>query len=288
MKNACRLIVVVGVLFLIAGASLRAADWPQYLGPTRNSVSPQKGILRSWPQKGPEVLWTGTVGRGYGGPVVKDGKVYILDRDDKVGDNLRCLDLSNGKDLWNFAYDAPGSVMFPGSRSVPTVDGNTVYSCGPYGDLYCISIDTHKPVWNKNIWKDFGGAKPGSGGPMGPGGPGGSEGEDRFPIWAITQNPLVYGDLLIVASQAPQAGVVAYEKLTGNVKWKTPSLGLAGYVSPAIVKIDGQDHIVMITASTNPFSRTKAEDELGKVVGIEPLTGKILWKYEKWECHIPP
>src|ERR1041384_4881694 len=82
-------------------------DWPQYLGPTRNSLSPQKGILRTWPEKGPEVLWTASVGRGFGGPVVKDGKVYLLDRDDKAGDNLRCLDFANGKDLWHFGYDAP-------------------------------------------------------------------------------------------------------------------------------------------------------------------------------------
>jgi outer membrane protein assembly factor BamB len=169
--------------------------------------------LRSWPEKGPEVLWTAAVGRGYGGPVVKDGKVYLLDRDDKVGDNLRCLDLSNGKELWHFGYDAPGTVMFPGSRSVPIVDGDKVYSCGHNGDLYCIDTKTHKPVWNKNVWKDFGG--------------------ERLPMWAITQCPLVYGDLLIVASQAPQAGVVAYERLTGDVKWKTPPLGLISYASPA-------------------------------------------------------
>lgn len=247
--------------------SAPAEDWTQYLGPTRNSISPQKGILRSWPEKGPEVLWTATVGRGFGGPVVKDGKVYLLDRNDKVGDNLRCLDLSNGKELWSFAYDAPGTVMFPGSRSVPAVDGDKVYSCGHNGDLYCVDFKTHKPVWNKNIWKDFGG--------------------DKLPFWAITQCPLVYGDLLIVASQAPQAGVVAYDKLTGAVKWKTPSLGLISYASPAIVKIDGKDHVVMITGSTNPFQRTSSVDELGTVVGIEPLTGAVLWKFDKWHCHIP-
>ena len=102
------------------------------------------GILRSWPESGPEVLWTVQVGIGYGGPIIKDGKVYLLDRDDKVGDNLRCLDLSNGKELWNFAYDAPGRFSFPGSRSVPIVEGDHIYSCGPYGDLYCININTHK------------------------------------------------------------------------------------------------------------------------------------------------
>jgi outer membrane protein assembly factor BamB len=266
MKNACRLIVVVGVLFLIAGASLRAADWPQYLGPDRNSTSPEKRILRSWPEKGPEVLWSVAVGKGYGGPVVKDGKVYLLDRDEKVGDILRCFDLSSGKELWNFAYDAPGRVPFPGSRSVPAVDGNHVYSCGQNGDLYCIDINTHKPVWNKNIWKDFGGS--------------------RLPIWAITQCPLIYGDLVIVLSQAPDAGAVAYDKLTGTVKWKTPYLGNESYASPSVVKIDGKDHIVMVISSTNPIGNRDLPQTLGKVVGIEPLTGKILWTYDKWQCHI--
>jgi outer membrane protein assembly factor BamB len=184
-----------------------AEDWPQYLGPHRNSVSSESGILRTWPADGPEVLWTVDVGIGFGGPVIRDGQVYLLDRDDKTGDNLRCLDLSSGKELWNFAYEAPGSVMFPGSRSIPAVEGGHVYSCGPYGDLYCIDIGTHKPVWHKNVWKDFGGG--------------------QIPRWAITQNPLIYKGMCILASQAPQAGVVAYDKLTGQVQWKTPSLGEA-------------------------------------------------------------
>jgi len=270
------------IITLALTCAALAADWPQYLGPNRNSTSPEKGLMRSWPENGPQVLWTVAVGKGFGGPVIKEGKVYLLDRDDKVGDNLRCFDLSNGKELWNFAYDAPGRVSFPGSRSVPTVDGNHVYSCGHNGDLYCIDINTHKPVWNKNIWTDFGG-KPGSDGPA----PRGFGGVGSFPVWAVTQCPLVYGDLLTVASQAPDAGVVAYEKLTGNVKWKTPSLGYVGYVSPAIVKVDGKDHIVMVTPSTNPFRRSSPdENNMGKVVGIEPLTGKILWEYDKWYCHI--
>lgn len=258
MKKQRILIAAVSLFILVA--NVMAQDWPQYLGPERNSTSSQKNILRTWPQTGPEVLWTASVGIGYGGPVIKDGKVYLLDRDDKVGDNLRCFDLSTGKELWNFQYEAPGSVMFPGSRSVPTVDGNHVYTCGPYGDLYCIDINTHKPAWKKNIWKDFGG--------------------EQIPMWAITQCPLVYNDLLILASQAPQAGVVAYEKVIGNLKWKTPYIGQVGYVSPAIVKIDGKDHVVMISASGRDGSK-------GKVVGIETLSGKILWEYTNWNCHIP-
>jgi len=262
MKHSQMYIPVVVLLVCIA--NVYAQDWPQYLGPSRNGLSTQKDILRSWPQHGPEVLWTVDVGIGFGGPVVKDSKVYLLDRDDEVGDIMRCFDLSDGEELWNFGYEAPGSVMFPGSRSVPTLDGNHVYSCGPYGDLYCIDISTHEPVWNKNVWTDFGG--------------------DEIPRWAITQCPLVYGDLLIVASQAPQAGVVAYEKLTGNVKWNTTALGPVGYVSPEIVKVGGEDHVVMITAASGGRGGPATG---GIVVGIEPLTGEILWEYTNWQCRIP-
>jgi outer membrane protein assembly factor BamB len=251
------------LLCYVATNSTYAQDWPQLLGPDRNGVSTQKNILRSWPPDGPEILWTANVGIGFGGPVIKDGKVYLLDRDDKVGDKLRCFDFSSGKELWSFGYDSPGTVMFPGSRSVPAIDGNLIFSCGPNGNLYCIDINTHKPVWNKNIWTDFGGGE--------------------IPRWAITQCPLVYGDLLILASQAPQAGVVAYEKLTGKIKWKTPSLGPVGYVSPEIVKVNGAIHVVMITASEGRGESASG----GKVVGIDPLTGKILWEYANWQCGIP-
>ncbi len=151
---------LLAIFAIIQTTILFAQDWPQYGGPDRNSISPEKGILRSWPESGPEVLWKVDVGIGYGGPVIKDGKAYLLDRNDKEGDKMRCFDLNTGKELWKFEYAAAGEVMFPGSRSVPVIDGNNVYSCGPYGDLYCIDINTQKPVWNVNIWTDFGGELP--------------------------------------------------------------------------------------------------------------------------------
>ena len=268
------------IVVLVVACSSLGADWPQYLGPNRDSTSPEKGLLRSWPENGPEVLWSVDVGRGYGGPVIKGGKVYLLDRDDEVGDKLRCFDLSNGKELWSFAYDAPGSVMFPGSRSVPAVDGNHVYSCGHNGDLYCIDTNTHRPVWKANVWTDFGGKPPSSAGGFR------AREAGSFPIWAITQCPLVYGDLVILASQAPEAGVVAYDKTTGEVKWKTPNLGNESYASPSVVKIDGKDHVVAVISSTNPISNRDLPQTLDTIAGIEPLTGEILWKYDKWLCHI--
>jgi outer membrane protein assembly factor BamB len=261
MKTKVKLITVI---ISISIACAFAADWPGIYGPKRDSTSTEKGLLRTWPKEGPKVLWTAPVNVGYGGPAVSGGKVYLLDRDDKVGDNLRCFDLSNGKELWNFAYGAPGNFDHPGSRTTPTVDGNNVYTCGPLGDLYCISTNTHKPVWNKNIWKDFGG--------------------NQLPRWAITQNPLIYGNLLIVASQTSQAGVVAYDKLTGELKWKSAALsGGVGYVSPSIVKVGGDDHLVMIMAGRG-FGRNASG---GGVTGIDPLSGKVLWTYSNWQCGIP-
>lgn len=261
MRSNVKRVMAVAVLSAVWGM---AADWPQYYGPGRNAASAEKGLFRSWPKEGPQVLWTAPVNAGFGGPAVSGGKVYLIDRDEKVGDNLRCLNLSDGKELWNFAYDAPGSFPFPGSRTVPTVDGDRVYTCGPMGDLYCIHTGTHKPVWNKNIWKDFGGA--------------------QLPRWGITQNPLVYDRLLIVAPQTPQTGVVAYDKLTGELKWKSPALsGSAGYVSPSIVRVGNEDHLVMITAATGMGRNASG----GSVNGLDPLSGKVLWTYTNWQCVIP-
>jgi outer membrane protein assembly factor BamB len=257
-----RIFVIIITLIIVSCRMITAQDWPQFLGPDRNSISPQKGLLRSWPEKGPEVLWSVNIGIGYGGPVVKNGKVYLLDREDGVCDIMRCFDLQTGKELWRFSYEAPGTLPFPGSRSVPIVDDRFVYSCGTNGDLYCIDLNTHQPVWKKNVWTDFGG--------------------ENLPTWGIAQCPIFYGDLLLIASQTSQAGVVAYNKLTGDLVWQTSSLGVVGYSNPKVVKINGEDQIVFITSSTP--SRGNNQGVKGNVLGLDPRTGKILWKYSNWEC----
>jgi outer membrane protein assembly factor BamB len=235
------------------------ANWPQYLGPDRNAISQEKGLLRSWPREGPRVLWTISLGAGYGGAAVSDGGVYVLDRIGNEKDMLRCLDLLTGKEQWTYTYDAPGRVQHSGSRSTPTIDGKYIYTCGSFGDLYCFDGDEHKPVWNKNIWKDYT--------------------DENGPRWAISQNPLIYGETVIAASQTSKAGIVAYNKLTGQVKWASPALeGGVGYVSPAIVKINDYDNLVMITAGDRSG---------GAVVGMDPENGRQLWIYKGWSCKIP-
>ncbi|HLN21778.1 MAG TPA: PQQ-binding-like beta-propeller repeat protein [Bacteroidales bacterium] len=262
MKSMNLLFAAIFLCLLTSGVS--AQDWPQFLGPNRNGSSPQKGLLRKWPSGGPEVLWTVNVGPGYGGPVIKGDKVYMLDREDRTGDIMRCFDFNTGKELWRYSYEAPGTIQYPGSRSVPFIDENRVYSCGPYGDLYCIDVNSHKPVWKKNIMKDFGGTK--------------------IPVWAISQCPLIYGDLLIVSySKDPNAGLVAYNKQTGEIKWKTEAIGNETYAAPSIVKIAGEDHLVMIFSATNTYMHREAKVSSGRIIGFKPETGKILWEYNNWE-----
>jgi outer membrane protein assembly factor BamB len=205
------------------------------------------------------------MGSGFGGPAVSGGNVYVLDRDEAVGDTLRVFDLGSGKELWTFAYEAAGRFMFAGSRTTPTVDGELVYTVGPMGDLHAISIKTRKPSWRKNIWKDFGG-------------------DAELPRWAIVQNPLIYGDLLIVAPQTSQAGIVAYDKRTGDLKWQSPALsGIAGYVTPTIVKVAGEDQLVMITGAAGRGRTAKG----GSVNGVDPRTGKLLWTFAEYQNIIP-
>ena len=83
-QSVSRFLLAVAVVGLSV-TSVVAADWPWIYGPRRDHTSDQKGLLRTWPQEGPKVLWTVPVGAGFGGPAVSDGKVYLLDRDEKVG-----------------------------------------------------------------------------------------------------------------------------------------------------------------------------------------------------------
>jgi outer membrane protein assembly factor BamB len=245
---------------LIAGNQVFAFDWPQYLGPDRNSVSNEKGLIRSWPEEGPKVLWTVPLGEGFGGPAISEGKVYIYDRVDDEVNVLRCLDLMTGKEEWTFSYDAPGSFSYDGSRTVPSIDGNRVYVCDIMGNFHCVDKNTHKALWQKNIWSDF---------------------EDtELPKWAIAQNPLVYENMVIIASQTKEAGLVAYDKHNGDIIWKTPELpGDAGYVSPRIVRINDEEQLAMVSAS-------RYEGSIGAVCGFDPKNGDLLWFYE-WKCKTP-
>src|SRR5262249_39787329 len=127
MRSFCRLGPAVLALLLIG------ADWPQFLGPDRNGTSPEKGLLATWGEKGPPVVWQVEVGEGYSSPVVAGGRLVLFHR---VGDDevVSCLDAATGKELWK--HTTPTSYRDPlgkgnGPRSTPVVAGGKVYSLSP-------------------------------------------------------------------------------------------------------------------------------------------------------------
>jgi outer membrane protein assembly factor BamB len=121
------------------------------------------------------------------------------------------------------------------------------------GDMNRISKTTHKPVWTKQLLKDFGG---------------------KLPQWAVAQSPVAYKDTIIVAPLSPQVGVVAFSRDKGEIVWKTPSIGAMQYPSPYVTTIDGVDQVIMISGS-------------GQVTGIDAAKGDILWSYDKWVNKLP-
>ena len=246
-KNMKRLMATVLVSGLVV-ALAAAADWSQFLGPNRDNVSSETGLVKTFPKEGPKELWKVDVGPGYGGPAIEGGMVYILDRVGEKGDNLRCLDLSTGEQKWSYAYDAPGKCPYPGSRSTPLVDKDYVFTIGVMGDMNCVSKTTHKPVWTKQLIKDFGG---------------------ELPQWAVSQSPVAYKDTIIAAPLSKQAGVVAFSRDKGEVVWKTGALGAMKYPSPYVTTIDGVDQVIMVSDN-------------GLVTGIDAAKGDILWSYDKW------
>jgi outer membrane protein assembly factor BamB len=228
-------------------------DWPGFMGPNGDGTVAKAGLARIWPADGPKELWKVDIGPGYGGPVVAGGKIYLLDRIKGKSDVLRAFDAKTGKEQWSASYDAPGRVSHPGSRSTPFVDGDHVYTIGTFGHMYCFSTKTRKPVWNKNLKKEFG-AEAGR--------------------WGFGQSPLVVGELVIASIQSGKYGLIAFDKLTGTVAWKSQPIGGSEcYTSPMLATIGGVKQIVM-------FQR-------GVIAGVAPADGKLLWQYAGYDGKRP-
>ncbi len=215
------------------------------MGPNGDGTSPEKALLRAWPAGGPKVLWTVPLGKGYGGAAIRDGKVYLMDRVDMKQDVLRVLNLTTGKEVWTYAYDAPGRISHDGSRSTPAVSDQRVFTIGPFGHFHCLDQTTHQVVWQKNLVDDYG---------------------TRAPRWAVAQSPLLYKNLVIVAPLAEEAGVVAFDQATGKEQWHSGPLGPMAYASPKIVTIEGLDQVVIVNQKG--------------AAAIKAADGALLWQYE--------
>ena len=246
-------IIVILVVVLSNTFFVSAQDWPQWRGPNRDGISAEKNLLKEWPKEGPKLVWqVKDLGSGYATPSVDNKQIYVMANDGLEDEFVKALDVKTGKLVWSTRIGKVGNPTqrpnFPAARSTPTVDGNFLYVLSSDGDLACIDKKSGKISWQKNIRNQFGG-KPGD--------------------WAYSESPLIDGDKLFCTPCGSEATVVALNKKTGELIWKSAVPGgvEAGYSSIVSVKVEGEKQYIMFL----PIG----------LVGINAETGKFSWLYDK-------
>lgn len=227
------------------------SDWPQWRGPERNGISQERGLLKQWPAGGPKLLWqVNDIGDGYSTPAVVGTRIYLMSNRGMENEFVQALSTQDGKPIWTTRVGNVGNPNqnpnYPKARSTPTVDGDFIYALGSDGDLTCLEARSGKISWQKSIRKEFGG-QPGE--------------------WAYAESPLVDGDVVLVTPGGAQATIVALNKKTGAVIWKSavPGGDSAAYASAILVQAAGRKQYVQFL--------TKG------IVGVDAKTGQFLWRY---------
>lgn len=231
---------------LLAAAGALAADWPQWRGPNRDGISSETGLLEKWPDTGPPLAWkTGGLGAGYSSVAVARGRVYTQGQ---RGDtqHLIALDSETGKKLWEIANGRGyRERRGDGPRSVPTVDEDIVFALAADGSLLAADARSGKKIWSVNILEAY---------------------EGETPHWGISESPLVDGEHLIVSPGGNGAAVVALDKKTGRLVWKSQD-DRAAYSSPVLAQVGNLRTILS-------FSERGA-------LGLRADNGQLLWRYDK-------
>jgi outer membrane protein assembly factor BamB len=222
-------------------------DWPQFRGPKRDGVSTETGLLKSWPEDGPPIVWVAKgVGEGYSSVVVVGDKVITMgDRGD--ANYLFAVSRTDGTNLWEAKVGkSGGGGGYPGPRCTPTIAGNKVYGIGQHGEMVCVNLADGKEVWRVDFKKDFKGS---SGG------------------WQYSESPLVDGEKVVVTPGGKEATMLALNKDTGKVIWKgfTPDGEAAGYSSIVVSNAAGKKQYVTLTSKG--------------VVSFNAADGKLLWRF---------
>jgi outer membrane protein assembly factor BamB len=239
-----------------------AADWPQWRGPQRNGVSSETGLLKQWPAEGPRLVWqVKDLGDGYSTPAIVGNRIYVMSN---KGDEefVQALSVTDGGNIWSTKVGKVGAnpkeTNYAGARSTPTVDGALLYALGSDGDLACLDTARGGVRWQKNLKTDYGG-KPG--------------------LWAYAESPLVDGNAVVVTPGGADATIVALNKTTGETIWKCPlpEADTAAFSSAVVLRTYGMKQYVQLLQKG--------------LVGIDPRSGKLLWRYSKpisrFDANIP-
>jgi outer membrane protein assembly factor BamB len=237
---------------VLSGSAL-AGEWPQFLGPDRNGISSETGLLKSWPADGPKEVWRAPGGVGMAGLAISGGRLCTVVQ--RAGQEVViCLDAKSGAQKWetpiSAAYKNPQG---DGTRATPAIAGEQVYVFTGAGKLAALTLKDGAVVWSHETVDELDG---------------------EISEFGMASSPLVVDNLVVVTVGAPGATLAAYECDTGKLAWKAGN-DPAGYSSPALLKIKGQPQIVLFDGAA--------------AMGLSIPDGKTLWRYDyktDFNCNI--
>lgn len=246
--------VFVAAIFVFCCSILSADDWPQWMGPKRDNVWRESGLVEKFPEGGPKRLWRTPIAGGYAGPAVAIGKVFVTDY--VTSDNVKvsnfdrkqftgtervlCLNESTGEVLWKHEYPVKYSVSYPaGPRCTPNVDDDRVYTLGAEGNLSCFDVSSGDVIWSKDLKNEYGA---------------------KSPLWGYAAHPLIDGDKLITLAGGPGSHAVALNKTTGEEIWRSLTSSEQGYAPPTIIHHAGIRQLLLL----RPDALTSVNPETGK------------------------
>jgi outer membrane protein assembly factor BamB len=226
------------------------SDWPQWRGPGRDALSPQTGLLRAWPESGPEIVWRIPAGAGFSGVTVAGGRLYTL-WDENGRQFLVSLDAATGREVWRRPLGAAFTHPYgDGPRSTPLVDGRFVFAIGTDGLLLAADARSGDPLWQHDLVREF---------------------DASLPSYGFATSPLLTGGKLVVEAGGAAASFIAFDRTTGRVAWQAGG-DRPAYSSPIAITIDGATQVVFWSAH-----------------GLHALSadrGTALWNYP-WESLCP-
>ena len=233
------LVVVFGVASEVCGQDA------QWRGPNRDGKYRDTGLLKQWPEEGPDLLLKKEgLGNGYSTPVVYEGDIYISGRRDSV-DVLTRLDI-NGQIKWETIYGKAWDKSFPETRSTPTIEDGRAYIMGGLGTIVCLDTETGGIIWSVNTHEDYKG---------------------EFHRWGMAESLLLTEDAVISSPVGEMTAVVALNKENGSLIWKTESIGgVRSYVSPMLVEHNGTPMILVTTSND--------------IMGVSSDNGKVFWNFD--------
>jgi outer membrane protein assembly factor BamB len=236
-----------------------ADDWPQWMGPNRDGVWHEDGIVEAFPEAGLTVKWRVPIHLGYSGPTVVGDRVFVTDYELASGDlsnspgrknkltgkeRVVCLNAETGELIWKHEYDCPYEVSYPsGPRCTPAVAGNHVYTLGAEGNLVCLTADEGKVVWSKELKAEY---------------------QTKAPHWGFSGHPLIDGDRLYCLVGGKGSVVVAFNRHTGEELWKAISAKDAGYCPPSLITAGGVRQLILWDPE--------------KINSLNPDTGEVYWQ----------